>query len=179
VTKKQTDRPSPIEEGRTSLQSASPSSPDNRRARLASAHPDGTQLAADIPWNDGPLPPAAELQAYQEVDPQLVPWLLAAADKEQSHRHEADRAQWAEVSVASAVNAYRSKVGLWLGFVIAIVGLLVAGVTAYVGHPITAGVIGGLDLVSLLAATGLARRASGTGALPAESPAATALPPPR
>lgn len=38
----------------------------------------------------GPLPPAAEMERYAQIDPKMVDRIVAMAEKEAQHRHEMD-----------------------------------------------------------------------------------------
>jgi len=51
----------------------------------------GTQHLLVQQYTSGPLPPAAELAAYRDIDPELPNRIVAMAEKAQTHAHEQDR----------------------------------------------------------------------------------------
>jgi len=78
-----------------------------------------TVAAFSASWA-GPLPPAEQIHAYEQALPGAADRILAMAERQQEHRQDLER-----VTVHEAAN--RSRWGLWLGFVIAV---LVIGVGA-------------------------------------------------
>ncbi|HET6878684.1 MAG TPA: DUF2335 domain-containing protein [Pirellulales bacterium] len=70
----------------------------------------------------GPVPPPALLREYDEVVPGAAERILSMAEKQTTHRIELE-------SIVVKGGATRSWVGLWLGFVIA---LVVCGVGLWV-----------------------------------------------
>ncbi len=40
--------------------------------------------------DDSLLPTPAELKGYQDIDPNIIPWLLTETEREQAHRHSTD-----------------------------------------------------------------------------------------
>ena len=76
----------------------------------------------------GPLPPPALLKEYDKVKPGLADTIIAMAQTEQDHRH-----KWE----ASSLKAHHSdrRLGLWLGFGIAAIGMASASVAAFLGYP--------------------------------------------
>ena len=92
----------------------------------------------------GPLPPPAVLQHYNEVIPGAAERILVMAEQNASHRRDLELA---------ALDAHRSEVrlGQWLGFGIGLASLAAAIIALVLGHPATAGVIGGTTVVGLVA----------------------------
>ena len=50
----------------------------------------GMAIEQVIASDDSLLPAPSELAAYQNVDAQIIPWLLEQTKKEQEHRHHTD-----------------------------------------------------------------------------------------
>lgn len=104
--------------------------PDNGSQQNASQHPQPVIKAT----YSGPLPPAAELERYNQVHPNAAEIILNTFQKESQHRqqlenrqHELDR-----YYVKKAANL--SLLGTWLGFGIGIAVLTLSGYFAYLGH---------------------------------------------
>jgi uncharacterized membrane protein len=84
-------------------------------------------LAAFTASYAGPLPPADQIRAYEEVLPGSADRILAMAERQQEHRHELER-----VTINEAAN--RSWWGLRLGFVIALTVIGVGAGAIFTGH---------------------------------------------
>ena len=106
--------------------------PEPISAKVLAALPDETRIAyvQSISFR-GPLPPPALLEDYDKVKPGLADTITAMAQAEQNHRH---------IWEASALNAHHteSRLGQWLGFGIAGMGMVSAVVCAYLGQPVVA-----------------------------------------
>lgn len=84
-------------------------------------------LAAFSASYAGPLPPADQIRAYEEVLPGSAGRILAMAERQHEHRQKLER-----VTVEEAAN--RSWWGLRLGFVIAILVIGVGAAAIFTGH---------------------------------------------
>lgn len=84
-------------------------------------------LAAFTASYAGPLPPADQIRAYEEVIPGSGERIIAMAERQQEHRHSLER-----VTVKEAAN--RSWWGLRLGFVIALAVIGVGAGAIFTGH---------------------------------------------
>lgn len=51
----------------------------------------GKQLEQTVSVDDNSLPSPQELQLYQQIDPQIIPFLIETSIKEQTHRHYMDK----------------------------------------------------------------------------------------
>ncbi|MCY3877998.1 MAG: DUF2335 domain-containing protein [Rhodobacteraceae bacterium] len=79
----------------------------------------------------GPLPPPVLLEEYEKIDSGLADRIVKMAESEMSHRQ-----QWEmKVLIAQKTDIQR---GSWLGFMIAVGSLSVAGLCAYLGEPLVA-----------------------------------------
>lgn len=91
----------------------------------------------------GPLPPPEILQKFDEIVPGAAERIIKMAEDQSAHRRELERRV-----IISDVN--RSKWGQILGFIIAVVGLVVSAVIAIYGSAITGGILGVGTLASLV-----------------------------
>lgn len=94
----------------------------------------------------GLLPPPTIYRGYNEVLPGSAERILRLAEKEQDRRIGREKEK---LGLASQ----RSRLGLWLGFVIAVFALVTSGLLATNGHDLVAGVVGCAGLAG--AAAGL------------------------
>ena len=77
----------------------------------------------------GPLPPAEQIRAYEDVLPGSADRILSMAERQQDHRMELEK-----VTVHEA--AQRSRWGLRLGFVLALLVLAIGAVGIFTGHDV-------------------------------------------
>lgn len=92
----------------------------------------------------GPLPHPQILRGYEDIKEGFAERILRMAEKEQEHRFECD-----DKMIDATISA--NKQGHWMGLTIAIVFAGVAGVLGFIGQTTVASIIGGLDIVSLVA----------------------------
>ena len=98
-----------------------------------------------------PLPPAQELEALKNVDPDLPKRLMAMAEKEQSHKH-ATESRLVEINEKTIRENQRLVGrGQWLGFTIGIVTVVAGSITGIMGAQFTGGFIGTGGVVALAA----------------------------
>jgi uncharacterized membrane protein len=96
----------------------------------------------------GPIPPPEVLRQYDLVTDGAGDRLIALAEKEQQHRHDI-------VARAVEANIKRDTRGAWMGFAIAIIGLVISAAVIYfgrdnVGAVVGGSVLGGADFVLLV-----------------------------
>ena len=91
----------------------------------------------------GPLPPAGELQAYEQVAPGAAERIITMAEEEAKHRRKQE-----EKMIAS--DCGDSRLGLWLGFIIGMAALGLSGFISYIASPTTGGLLAGTLIVSLV-----------------------------
>lgn len=103
-----------------------------------------TQLAAVAATHfEGPIPPPAILQGYEDVIPGSAERILRMAEQESSYRHGLTTKMLnADIS--------RSNRGLWLGWVVALAFLVAATMMVLGGHPVPGTIFGTLDLAGLV-----------------------------
>lgn len=106
-------------------------------------------------FTSGPLPSAAEMQRYKNVDPELPRLIFDMAQTEQGHRHAMDARDQEETYEAVYKNQEdRRKAvsqGQILGFVIAVIVLGLSAFMAWLGFETFALVLAGIDVVGLAA----------------------------
>jgi uncharacterized membrane protein len=105
--------------------------PDTDRARVLTAA------------YSGPLPPPSILQGYETVLPGAAERILRLAEEEASHRRRQE-----EKLVES--NCQDGRLGLWLGFSIGALALLISCAVAIWGAPWAGGFLGSLSIVALV-----------------------------
>jgi uncharacterized membrane protein len=99
-------------------------------------------LAAFSASYSGPLPPAEQMRAYEEVLPGSADRLLTMAEEQQKHRHHLEK-----TTVEGA--SKRAQQGLWLGFVISLVVLGLGTAVILLGYPAAGAAIMSVDVVAL------------------------------
>jgi uncharacterized membrane protein len=106
--------------------------------------PDIRQIVQQVIAYQGPLPPSAELQRYNEIVPGAAARILGWVDEERVHRHQIE-------SESLATLAFRTRWGMILGFIITAMGLGGAIYLAAIGREETAKVLGGFTLAAIAA----------------------------
>ena len=91
----------------------------------------------------GPLPPPAVLKEFNQIVPGAAGRIIKMAEGQFTHRTEIEKKV-----IDSDIS--RSKWGQVLGFIIAILGLLVSLITILRGQEVSGSIIGGGTLVSLV-----------------------------
>lgn len=91
----------------------------------------------------GPLPPPEILERYNNAVPNGADRILAMAEQQASHRQALE-------TIVIQGGARRANWGLGLGFVIAVVGLLLAAWLVDRGHGVEGTILGGVDLTALV-----------------------------
>lgn len=85
----------------------------------------------NVSIDDNLLPSAVELERLKEIDPNIVPWIMARAEQEQNARHAWNRTQ-AEIMSSDVKNIHRFNfTAIILAFIlfIAIIGASVFFIT--------------------------------------------------
>ena len=104
----------------------------------------------------GPLPPAAELAAYRDIDPELPSRIVAMAERAQAHAHEQDRENLAlarnEQQLLDEQHKRQSKAvrhAQWFAFGTVIVLISAAFLITFFGYETVGGVVGGGSIVMI------------------------------
>jgi len=90
----------------------------------------------------GPLPPPEQLKQYEEVLPGSADRILRMAEEQAHHR------QGLETDAVKG-GAKRSWWGLWTGFAISVIALVLSTILVLKGHNWEGVFIGGIDIVAL------------------------------
>jgi uncharacterized membrane protein len=112
----------------------------DRRPPAVSEH----QLALYAERHSGPLPPARQLGDYNDVLPGLADRIVRMAELEQQHRHMIEEAEVAQPYVLA-------RRGQTFGLLAMVVFLAFAGGLALRGEALLAAILGGIDLVAIIA----------------------------
>jgi uncharacterized membrane protein len=91
----------------------------------------------------GPLPPAAILKEYNEIIPNGAERIMKMAEKQSDHRIDIEKHAIKE-------QFKQSGIGQKFGFIISILGLVLASLLAYFGHDIIAGIFGTTTILGLV-----------------------------
>jgi uncharacterized membrane protein len=109
------------------------------------------QFFSQLEHYQGPLPHPKILQEFEQLVPGSAATIMGNFRVESDHRRsmERDESEAARGFFARQLD-YRDR-GQKMGFVIALLGLVVAGYAFYKNEPWAGGVIAGVDLVALVA----------------------------
>lgn len=97
--------------------------------------------------DDSLLPSAEEIQKYHEIDPSIVSWLKARAEKEQDFRHKITNDRMDVVSKNERSNRQLNFTGLIFGFVIIITCMVFSYLLITAGHEIKGSIFLGSTVV--------------------------------
>ncbi len=90
----------------------------------------------------GPIPSPAVLAEYHKLDATLINRIVSMAEQQATHRHTV------EMKIVDA-SVFRSKAGMWMAFVLSVIGLGAASVGEVYGHATASAVIASVDLLAL------------------------------
>lgn len=91
----------------------------------------------------GPLPPPSVLGGYNEILANGAERIMKMAENQSSHRIDMEK-------LAIKEELRQSKNGQFFGFILAILGMLIAFGLAYLGHDTVAGIFGTTTIVGLV-----------------------------
>ena len=100
------------------------------------------QTAFSASMYAGPLPPAEQLKAYEDVLPGSADRIIRMAEDQAHHRQSIETA-------AVSGGTRRSWWGLWTGFSISVIALGLSALLVLKGHNWEGVFIGGIDIVAL------------------------------
>lgn len=111
----------------------------------------GKQTERTVTLDDSNLPSPQELEAYGAVNPRIVDFLIDAAIKEQSHRHEMDKEK---ISIVRRSDTSERRMNWW-GMFFAFMSIVVLGGCTcwalYLDRPWFAGLLGTGTLITIVA----------------------------
>jgi uncharacterized membrane protein len=112
----------------------------------------GGVIAAHMQYHQGPIPPASELQRYDEVNPSFADRIIAMAEREQKARLELNQLSSEKVFEIEKSRVGVTKRGQWFALVIVVLILLFASFWAYLGHANAAAGLVGAVVVGVIVA---------------------------
>ena len=115
--------------------------PQGQQAREVTMSVETTE---QIAWS-GPLPDAATLERYDALVPGAAERIIAMAEKQSVHRREMEK-------IALTSGTRRAHQGLWLGFILVLVGMVSGAILIWNGRE-TEGFVLILGQLVLLAST--------------------------
>ncbi len=100
----------------------------------------------------GPLPPAAEIQRWEEILPGAAERFLTLLEEQTRHEISLDREQIALAHEAAKQEHDLRKRGQTFGLSIGLVALAIGGILVSLGNPISGTIFGGTGVGSLVGA---------------------------
>ena len=100
----------------------------------------------------GPLPPAAEIQRWEEILPGAAERFLTLLEEQTRHEISLDREQIALAHEATNLEHDLRKRGQMFGLGIGLVALAIGGILVSLGNPISGTIFGGTGVGSLVGA---------------------------
>lgn len=101
------------------------------------------QLFYRVQHHSGPLPDAETIKTYNEVIPNGGDRLMKTVENQQEHRH--------KLEIEGLKRSFnQSSTGQWMGYTLAILFLVASFILALQGKEVTARILGGATLVSLV-----------------------------
>lgn len=110
----------------------------------------GKQLEQIYTVDDNCLPSPQELEAYKQVDPRIVDYLIDASIKEQNHRHKMDEQKLKIVAKADGRVGRMNWWGMFFAFLCLIAMLAVVMYALYLDKQWLAIILGGTTIVTVL-----------------------------
>ena len=110
----------------------------------------GKQVEQTVSVDDLSLPTAQELKAYQEINPNIVTFLLETSKKEQEHRHKTENKKIDIIRYSEHKNGRMNWWGMFFAFLslVALVGF--SALALYLDHEWFAGIFGFSAVVSII-----------------------------
>ncbi len=110
----------------------------------------GKQVEQTVSVDDLSLPTAQELKAYQEINPNIVTFLLETSKKEQEHRHKTENKKIDIIRYSEHKNGRMNWWGMFFAFLslVALVGL--SALALYLDHEWFAGIFGFSAVISII-----------------------------
>ncbi len=108
----------------------------------------GHQVEHTFTIDDSCLPTSAELQAYKDINPGLIDFLLETSKKEQQHRHCMDKMKMKSIRSESRSVHNINYLGMTFAFLIMLFGLLLSAYLIYLDKIVVGTIFGGVTLLS-------------------------------
>lgn len=108
------------------------------------------QSQTDLTVDTAPLPPAEELEKYQKLNPDIIQFLLKAAEKEQANRHWAEKEKIKIVSRSEKRTTQINVTGMVFAFFAIVVIFLVCAYALYLNRTWFAGIMATLGVATIV-----------------------------
>lgn len=110
----------------------------------------GKQLEQTVSVDDNSLPSPQELQQYQQIDPNIISFLITTSQKEQEHRHCMDNEKMKILKNSERKNGRMNWWGMFFAFLSLILFMGVSAFALYLDKPWLAGIFGGTAILSVI-----------------------------
>lgn len=110
----------------------------------------GKQIEQTFTVEDVSLPSPQELEAYKQINPQIIDFLLPTSTKEQEHRHQLDEEKLKVLENVNKRDHRLNLLGMIFGFLSLLVMMGVACYMLYLNHPWFASFFGGVSLITVI-----------------------------
>ncbi len=110
----------------------------------------GKHLEQTVSVDDNSLPSPQELQQYQQIDPNIISFLINTSIKEQEHRHNMDNEKMKILKNSERKNGRMNWWGMFFAFLSLILFMGVAAFALYLNKPWFAGIFGGTAILSVI-----------------------------
>ncbi len=118
-----------------------------RQVRVQDNRGTGFQHENTEVFDDNLLPEASEISALSEIDPNILEWLKARAEKEQDFRHEHYRERTEIVKCDVKGTQRLNMVGMIFAFLIIIGGMGISALLISTGFIVTGTVFSGVSII--------------------------------
>lgn len=102
----------------------------------------GNHVEQTLYMEDNLLPSPSELQAYKNIEPKIVDFLLESSMKEQAHRHKMDEEKMKVVKYTERKNGRMNWWGMFFAFLALILMVGLSAFALYLDKPWFAGIFG-------------------------------------
>ena len=110
----------------------------------------GKQLEQTVSVDGNSLPSPQELQEYQKIDPNIIPFLIQTSIKEQNHRHNMDTEKMKILNHSERKNWRMNWWGMFFAFLSLILFIGLAALALYLDKQWFAGIFGVASILSVV-----------------------------
>lgn len=110
----------------------------------------GKQLEQTVSVDDNSLPSPQELQLYQQIDPQIIPFLIETSKKEQNHRHCMDKEKLKILKNSERKNWRMNWWGMFFAFCFLVLFMVVAAFALYLDKTWFSALFGGTAIATVV-----------------------------
>lgn len=113
-----------------------------RETQVSTGDAIGKQVEQTVSVDDLSLPTAQELKAYQEINPNIVDFLLETTRKEQEHRHKMENMKMEVIHYSEHKNGRMNWWGMFFAFLSLVFMVVLSAFALYLDLPWFAGIFG-------------------------------------